>query len=174
MRIIPSLVILTAVFSLGLAVGVEAGKNDEVSSDLYLNQEPAVAADRLLDVALDQAEKGSWERIAVGQIHYLRGEKEKALAIFDGIRKKKAADWMRIGRIYYRAGDWELAQQTFDKVLDMAPKDEDWMAEIGAYYNLKGDRKRAEQLFNRSFERDANNLYNTLKAAGSYVGVEER
>lgn len=135
---------------------------------------PEAAAQMLLDTALEQAGKGTWERIAVGQIHYLNGDKERAEEIFASIKKKEDADWMRIGRVYYRAGDWEKAKEAFDTVMRMAPKDEDWIAEIGAYYNLQGDREKAEELFDRSFGMDPDNLYNTLKAAGSYIGIEER
>lgn len=166
----------TAVFALGTLFGmsVDAGKNHHVDTSMYRNQEPAAAADNLLGMALKQAEKGTWERIAVGQIHYLSGDKDKAEEIFASIKKKDSGDWMRIGRIYYRAGEWEKAQEIFERVLDESPKDEDWLAEIGAYYNLKGDRATAESLFDRSFRLDPDNLYNTLSAAGSYVGVEER
>ncbi len=55
----------------------------------------------------------------------------------------------------------------------MAPKDEDWLAEIGAYYDLQGDREKAEELFGRSFERGSS-LKNTLAIAGSYIDVEPR
>ena len=65
----------------------------------------------------------------------------------------------------------EVDEAAFDKVLQLAPDDEDWLAEIGAYYNLKGDRAKAEELFARSFKTESNNVYNTAKAAGSYVGV---
>ena len=162
------------IVTLGLVGAVEAGKNDKIDPAMYVGQEPAQAAEHLLEKAVIQAEKGTWERIAVGQIYYLSGDKERAEAIFDGIKKKDAGDWMRIARIYYRAGDWEKAKETFDIVLEEAPKDEDWLAEIGSYYNLQGDRAKAEELFNRSFKLDPDNLYNTLKAAGSYLGVEER
>ncbi len=43
------------------------------------------------------------------------------------------------------------ARSAFDKAIAMAPKDEDWQAEVGAYYNLQGDREKAEELFQRSF-----------------------
>ena len=162
------------ILTLGVVTAVEAGKDDKVDPAHYLGLEPAQAAEQLLEKALVQAGKGSWERIAVGQIYYLSGNKERAEAIFDGIKKKEAGDWMRIGRIYYRADDWDKAKRTFDRVMEMAPKDEDWFAEIGAYYNLKGDRAKAEELFNHSFKLDPDNLYNTLSAAGSYLGVEER
>ncbi len=166
--------IVALILALGVVTAVDAAKDDKVDPALYQGLEPDQAAEQLLEKALVQAGKGTWERIAVAQIYYLSGNKERAEAIFDGIKKKEAGDWMRIARIYYRAGDWDKAKQTFDRVMDMAPKDEDWLAEIGAYYNLKGDRDKAEELFNRSFGLDPDNLYNTLSAAGSFLGVEER
>lgn len=182
MKFIKSLINLPCIFALsvGLSFGLffsetaEAGKNDKVKPDLFLEQSSEDAAANLLEKALIQAENGSWERIAVAQIHYLSGDKERGEEIFAGIKKKKAGDWIRMGRIYYRAGDWEKARAAFEQVVERAPKDEDWLAEIGAYYNLQGDRAKAEELFARSFKLDPDNLYNTLKAAGSYVGVVER
>lgn len=167
-------IIALLVLALGIVTVVEAGKNDKVDPALYQGLEASQAAEHLLEKALVQAGKGSWERIAVGQIYYLSGDKDRAEAIFDGIKKKEPGDWMRIARIYYRADDWDKAKETFDRVMEMAPKDEDWLAEIGAYYNMKGDRAKAEELFNRAFKLDPDNLYNTLSAAGSYLGVEER
>lgn len=58
------------------------------------------------------------------------------------------------------------------KVLEMDPKDDSAYAEAGAYYNLHGDRAKAESLFGVSFERNPGNLWNTLAAAGSYLGVK--
>jgi tetratricopeptide (TPR) repeat protein len=69
------------------------------------------------------------------------------------------------------AGEWDKARPLFDKVVGMAPKDADWLAEIGSYYNLKGDRAHAEELFARSLAEDPENVYNTTKMAGSYIGV---
>jgi hypothetical protein len=40
-------------------------------------------------------------------------------------------------------------------------------AEIGAHYQLKGDRAKAEERFKRSFSAEGGNRYNTLRAAGS-------
>ena len=166
--------IVAAVFLLGLTLGVQAGKNDRVTSDLFLGKDARSASDALLEKALVQADDGSWERIAVAQMYYLSGRRERGEALIEGIRKKDASDWVRIGRVYQRSGEWEKAEEAFARVIEMAPKDEDWLAEIGMYYNLQGERAEAEKLFVRAFELDPDNLYNTLKAAGSYIGIEER
>ena len=166
--------ILAAVFLAGLALGAQAKRNDRVTSDLFLGKDARSASDALLEKALVQADDGSWERIAVAQMYYLSGRRERGEALMQGIRKKEASDWMRIGRVYQRSGEWEKAEEAFDRVIEMAPKDEDRLAEIGMYYNLQGDRAEAEKLFVRAFELDPDNLYNTLMAAGSYIGIEHR
>lgn len=170
----PYLVCLT-LFLLGCAFGAWAAKSgSKVTPDHYRGQAPEAASKALLDAARVQAERGTWENIAVGQILYLSGDKDAAEEIFNNLKKRKSSEWIRIGRIYYRAGDWDKARDAFERVVSASPDDADWMAEIGAYYNLQGDRQRAEALFDMSFKEEPKNLYNTLKAAGSYVGVEER
>jgi Flp pilus assembly protein TadD len=85
--------------------------------------------------------------------------------------KQDAGDWVRIGRVYDEAGEWDKARTAFDKVLQLQPDDEDWLAEIGAYYLLQGDRAHAEELFTRSFKRQPNNHWNALKAAAAFLKV---
>ncbi|MCG8455322.1 MAG: tetratricopeptide repeat protein, partial [Holophagales bacterium] len=154
--------------------GAQAKRNDKVTAELFLGKDARSASDALLEKALVQADDGSWERIAVAQMYYLSGRRERGEALMHGIRKKKASDWMRIGRVYFRSGEWEKAEEAFDRVIEMDPEDEDRLAEIGSYYNLQGDRAKAEELFVRAFELDADDLYNTLRAAGSYIGIEHR
>ena len=150
------------------------GKKKKVEPTMYEGIDKEQAAENLLQFALELADDGSWERIAVARMYYLSGKKERADQIIDSIRKKTDGDWMRIGRMYYQAGDWDKARDAFEHVISNSPTDSDWMAEIGAYYNLQGDRERAQLLFSQSFKEDGRDLYNTLKAAGSFLGVEER
>ena len=65
-----------------------------------------------------------------------------------------------------------LAKQTFERVVQMAPKNASWFAEIGACYNVKGDRVRAEELFAKAFELEPDEVWHTVNIAGSYAGVE--
>jgi len=167
-----TVVLVGVTFVLGTVVGAWARKAP-FDTGLYSGKPPKEAAAGLLGLGRKLAGKGSWENIAVARVYYLSGQKAEGQAIFDSITSKKAegGDWFRIGKVYYEAGEWDKAKAAFDKVLEMSPKDEDWLAEIGAYYNLKGDRAKAEELFGRSFAGDPENLYNTVKAAGSYVKV---
>jgi tetratricopeptide (TPR) repeat protein len=156
-----------------LSVGIADAKKPESTVRLFAGQPAAAAADALAEVALLQAGGGSWERIAVGRVFYLSGQKERGQAVFDAVLAGDAepSDWIRIGRVYFEGGNWAEARELFEMVLKKKPKDADWLAEIGAYFNLKGDRDRAEELFARSFAEEPKSDRNTAIAAGSYVGV---
>lgn len=163
---------LSLVFMVGIAVGAFAAKKG-IDSSLYKGKEPAAAADGLLAIAKMQAGNGSWERIALGRVYYLSNRKAEGQAIFDSVTSKKpeGSDWIRLGRIYVEAGEWDKARGAFDKALAASPKDAPWMAEIGAFYNLKGDRAKAEEYFEKSFSLESDEFWSTINVAGSYVGV---
>jgi tetratricopeptide (TPR) repeat protein len=160
-------------FISGVAAGAFAARQT-VSPSLYVAKPPADAARALLDVARVVAEDGSWENIYVGRTYYLGGMKEEGERILDRVatsKRVKASDHFRIGKAYADAGNWEKAKAAFQRVETMEPDDTDWLVEVGAYYNLNGDRQKAEELFGRAFARPTGNPYNVAKAAGSYVGV---
>jgi len=160
-------------FAAGVAVGAFAAKKLTVSPSVFSGKEPAAAAEELLGAARQLAEDGSYENIAVARVYFLAGRKAEGQAIFDRVRagKTKAGDIMRMARVYREAGDWEKARPLFDSVVVMEPKDEDWLAEIGGYYLLAGDRSHAEELFARSLAEDPSNLRNTLRMALAYLGL---
>ena len=166
--------IVVSIFVLGMTVGAYAAKKG-LDPSTYQGKSKKEAALALLELSKKQAEKGSWENIAVGRVYYAGGMKSEGQAIFDSITSRKkveASDWIRVGRAYYDAGDWAKAKVAFDKALSMSKKDAPWLAEIGAYYNLKGDRKTAEEMFDKAFAIDSNEVWITTNVAGSYVGVE--
>ena len=165
--------LLGAVYVLGVVVGATAagGKNSEPS--LYLGKKAKDAARALLEVAKVQAGAGSWQNIAIARVYTKLGDEAQAKAILDAVQggKMKKHDWLRIGRLYSEAGEWQSAKEAFEKALLMDVKDADLHAEIGAHFNLHGDRTRAEELFTRSFELDPSEFWNTVNAAGSYVDL---
>lgn len=169
-------VLLALTFALGAGAGW-AAKKKTVDAALYQGKDQTAAARALAELAMAEAGEGTWERIAVGRVYYLGGMKAEGQKIFDDVlasKKVKAGDWIRVGRVYYDAGEWDKAKAAFDKVLELEPDDAPWLAEIGAYHNLKRDRARAEELFARSFAIEPDAVYSTVHVAGSYVGVLPR
>jgi len=165
--------IVAICFTLGVAVGVGAAKV-KVDPGLFTGGDKGATGEALLDLARRQTEDGTWERIALGRVYYLAGHKEEGEALFEAAtsgKKVDASDWIRIGRVYWEAGEWDRARELFERVVAEAPKDEDWLAEIGAFYNLQGDQARAEELFRKSFTLEPDRRKNTLRVAGSYLGV---
>ena len=156
-------------FVSGIAVGYSAQK---VVPSLYRDKSNQEAAKALLEVATAQADGGSWERIAIGRVHYLSGSKAEGQAIFEDVlaHRPEASDLFRIARVYREAGAWQQARPLFERYLRENPKDASEMAQIGAYFMLHGDRAAAEDLFDRSFKLQPD-LWSTVAAAGSYLGV---
>ena len=171
-----SWLLLSLVFTLGIAVGALARGGAKGDPSVFKGKSKSEAAKSLLMLAEAQAGKGSWENIAVGRTYYLGGMKKEGQAIFDSVTSKKAegSDWMRIGRIYYDAGEWDKAKTAFDKALALEKNDAAWLAEVGGYYNLKGDRAKAEEMFEHSLKVEGGEVWNTVNMAGSYLGVEPR
>ncbi len=164
--------VVASIFALGAAVGYAAKKTNVPSS--YLGVEPKAASGALLALAQEAAEDGSWEHLGVARVVYLSGDKAAGQAMIDKWTGPKAegGEWIRAGRIYWEAGDWDQAKRAFDKVIQLEPKDADWLAEIGCYYMLKGDRAKAEELFSRSFALEPRAVWNLLRAASAYAGIE--
>jgi tetratricopeptide (TPR) repeat protein len=161
----------TALFVAGAGAGIAATKINNHAA--YHDRAPHDAATALLEAGWLQAGKGSWERIAVGRVYYLGGEKAKGQAIFDAVLEDdpEHSDEMRIAEVYAEAGEWDRAKPLFDSSLRGKDMDETDLATIGAYYMLNGDRARAEQLFDRSFA-DKAEVWATVTAAGSYLGIK--
>lgn len=144
------------------------------STDIYAGKEPKMAATALLDGAMQLAENGSWERIAVGRAWYLGGDKVKGQQIFDEVtsnRKVEGSDWFRIGRLYAEAGEWSKAETAFEKALAMDSGDDSGMIEYGALANLNKDRAKAESLFTKALTKKPREFWHWVGAGGSYLGV---
>lgn len=170
----PWLIACTLTFAAGLLVGTHAGKSEtRVPPELFDGADGAETARALLEIADRQAEDGSWERIGVARVRYLSGDRESARATFDDLSgpDAEASDLIRIARVLTAADDWEGASAMYDRALRLAPKDADWKVEFAAQLNVRGERERAEALFREAFARKPEKLWNTLNAAGSYLGV---
>jgi len=160
--------VLLSVFAVGAG---HAAKRVDVPAYRTMTQPEAARA--LLQKALTEADKGSWEQIAVGRVYYLGGMKDEGQAIFDKVlaNDPDPSDLFRVARVYREAGEWPRAKALFDTALQENPKDEKGLAEVGAYYLANGDRATAEALFDRSF-KVASEIWATVSAAGAYLGVQ--
>lgn len=163
-------------FLLGTAMpyGFAQAKRLTFSPDLYRGKEASAAATALLDGALQLAEDGSWERIAVGRAWYLGGDKTRGQQLFDQVtssRDVEGSDWFRIGRVYTEAGEWDKATAAFDRALAMDTGDDSGMLEYGALANLHKDREKAEGLFARAFKKNPREFWHWVGAGASYLGV---
>jgi tetratricopeptide (TPR) repeat protein len=160
------------VFAFGIAVGAFAAKKG-IGVD-YRGMDKKQAGTALLDLAKKQAGKGSWERIGVGRVYYLAGMKAEGQAIFDEVTAKKPepTDWWRIGRVYWEAGEWDKARHAFEQSLAKNPNDDKGLAELAAYYMIKGDRAKAEELIDKSLSIESGEVWNTSMIAGGYLGVK--
>ena len=164
-------------FVLGVAVqsGFAQSRRVAFSPDLYQGKDSKDAATALLDGALQLAEGGSWERIAVGRAWYLGGDKARGQQLFDAVTSGKrvaASDWFRIGRIYVEADEWDKAQQAFDRAIAANANDDTGMIEYGAQANVHKDRAKAEDLFAKAFKRNSREFWHWVNAGGSYLGVQ--
>jgi len=154
--------------------GFAQAKRPAYSPDLFKGKAPKEAAAALLDGALQLAENGSWERIAVGRAWYLGGDKAKGQQIFDSVtsgKKVADSDWFRLGRVYVEAGEWDKAQSAFDKALALKPDDDSGMLEYGALANVQNDRAKAEALFEKAMNKRPREFWHWVGAGGSYLGV---
>ena len=160
-------------FVLG-GLAVHAAKTVFDPKAYYSGKAPKDAVAALLTRAEALAESGSWERIGVGRVYYLSGDKAKGQALFDAVLGGKVAksDLYRIADVYAIAGEWDKAKPVFERALAMDPEDDRGFLRAGCWYNLNGDRARAEELFDKAFARSPNEMWHYALAAGSYVGVK--
>ena len=164
-----TIAVLGGAAALGLALAASA----VATNALYAGKEPAAAGDDTLKVALAQAGDGSWERLAVARALYLGGQKKKGQLIIDSVlaAKPEASDYRRVLRIYGEAKEWAKALPAAEKLVAMAPKDGDDLAEAGAWYNLAGEREKAEALFARALTGRPKDVWVSTMIGGSYLGV---
>jgi tetratricopeptide (TPR) repeat protein len=157
----------------GAATGAFAAKKLVIDPATYSGKSPQEAGAALLSAAQTLTEGGTFENIACGRVLYLSGSKQEGKALFDRVLagKHDGGDLIRIARVYAEAGEWAAAKPLFDQVVESAPKDEDWLAEVGAAYVRAGDRTHGEELYARSLAQDPSNLRNALRMATAYLGV---
>lgn len=176
MRINRTLLVGLGTFIAGAALAtVVAGKKAPPPdpTPMFKGKTPKDAGATLLEEAERRAGGGSWERILVGRIYYLSGDKAKGQAIFDGIADKGGSDRWKIARVYAEAGDWDKAEPLFRHGVEADPDDDSGMAEFAAWLNLHGKRDEAEGLFAKALSH-GEATGTAAVAAGSYLGVKPK
>jgi len=166
---------ILTLLGIGVSMGWVLAKSSMAKTEpaQYQGKEPKAAAEALLQTAALQAGDDTWQNIAIGRVYYLSGDKAKGEEFFKKgtARKPGKDDWRRISRVYAETKEWDKAATAMKTALALDPKDESYQAELGAILNLKGDRAEAEAQFDASFKQKPDEFWNTINAAGSYLGV---
>ncbi len=162
---------LLSSFAAGVATTLAAKKAFDPNAT-FVGKDPKAAAQALLAEAEPLAGTGSWERIGVGRVYYLSGDKAKGQELFNLATSKKAeaSDLYRIATVYAMAKEWDKAKPLFEKAIAMNPSDDTSIVEAAAWFNMNGERARAEELFGKAFAKNPTELWHYINAAGSYLG----
>lgn len=162
----------TGCLVLGAGIGF-AAKQKPPGMDLMLGKPAKEAGLAALGEAEALAGSGSWETLGVARVYYLSGDKAKGQALIDRVlgAKAKGSDWQRAGEIYADAGETARAEEAFQKMLSMDPKDDTGRAEIGSWYIRSGQRAKGEELLAQALARNPGDLWHYIRAAEAYLGV---
>ena len=141
----------------------------------YAGADRKAAAAALLAEGEKLAKDDSWQRIGVGRVAYISGDKQKGEAIFQSILgspKVAKSDLYRIAVTYASGQEWSKAKPLFEKAVAMDKEDDTQMLKVGCWFNVNGDRARAEEMFNAAFAHSPEEAWHYILAAGSYEGIE--
>jgi tetratricopeptide (TPR) repeat protein len=160
-----------ACLALGAGLGIlAAAKGGGI--EMFRGKEPKEAGLAALEAAERYAGKGSWERIGVGRVHYLSGDKARGQALFDAVTggKPEGSDWQRIGDVYAEAGENDKAEAAYAKALTKE-SDDTGQCQIGAWYIHTGRREKGEELIGKALAKNPDEVWHYVRAAEAYLGV---
>ncbi len=140
----------------------------------YEGADAKTAAAKLLAEGERYAGDDTFERIGIGRVAYQTGDKKKGESMFEGVLQGKHGknDLYRIATAYATGKNWEKAKPLFEQAIRMDAGDDSGIMKAGCWFNLNGDRKRAEELFKMAFDHNPDHPWHYILAAGSYLGVE--
>jgi tetratricopeptide (TPR) repeat protein len=166
---------LIAAFALGATTVLVA--KTKVTFDpkaFYSGHDKKEAASLLLAEGEKLAGDDTWQRIGIGRVAYQSGDKQKGEAMFDGVLsgKNDKNDLYRIATAYAAGKNWEKAKPLFEKAIALDAGDDSGIMKAACWFNLNGDRARAEELFGMAFAHNADHAWHYILAGGSYLGVE--
>jgi tetratricopeptide (TPR) repeat protein len=164
----------TGCLMLGVGVGY-AAKEKAPGMDIIRGKPPKEAGLAALEEAQKLAGTGSWELLGVARVYYLSGDKAKGQAIIDQVlnAKPQGSDWQRVGAIYAAAGENAKAEDAYQRMLALDPKQKDdtGRSEIGSWYIRIGQRDKGEELMAQAFARNPDELWHYVRAAEAFLGV---
>jgi tetratricopeptide (TPR) repeat protein len=172
MKTIYSAAIAAGCMAVGIGVGF-AAKQAEPGIQVIQGKPDREAGLAALAEAEHLAGKGTWELIAVGRAYYLSGDKAKAQTLFDRATggKQSASDYQRLGEVYAEAGDNAKAEECFQKMLALEPKDDSGQAEVGAWYIRTGQRAKGEELLGTALQKHPDEIWHYLRAGEALLHV---
>lgn len=115
----------------------------------------------------------TWQKIGAGRVAYQSGDKAKGEALFDGVLagKHDKNDLQRIATAYAAGKNWDKAKPLFEQAIAMDAGDDSGILKAACWFNLNGDRARAEELFRMAFAHAPDHAWHYILASGSYQGV---
>lgn len=140
----------------------------------YEGRDKKEAAALLLAEGERLAGDDSWERIGAGRVAYQSGDKAKGEALFEGVLAGKHGknDLYRIATAYAAGKSWDKAKPLFEKAIAMDAEDDSGILKAACWFNVNGDRARAEELFRMAFAHAPDHAWHYILASGSYRGVD--
>jgi len=169
--------VLYAVFSFALGATAVLAAKPKVTfdpKDYYVGKEPKEASAAFLATAEKLAGDDTWERIGVGRVHCMTGEKQKGEALFNSVLggpKVGKGDIYRIATAYAAAKDWAKAKPLFEKAIAMDPGDDTGIMKAACWFNINRERARAEELFRIALAKNPDETWHYILAGASYEGV---
>jgi tetratricopeptide (TPR) repeat protein len=167
-------IIAIAAFALGATSALVAKKVTFDPKDYYAGATPQAAAAALLKEAVVLAKDDTWDRIGIGRVLYQSGDTKGGEAQFQSVlggAKVAKSDIYRIATAYAAAKDWPKAKPLFERAIAMDPGDDTGIMKAACWFNLNGDRARAEQLFDKALGKNPDDVWHYTLSAGSYLGV---
>ena len=168
---------LYVVFAFALGATVALAAKTKITfdpKDYYVGKEPKAASAAFLAQAERLAGDDTWERIGLGRVYCLTGDKQKGEALYNGVLggpKVGKGDIYRVATAYAIAKDWAKAKPLFEKAIAMDPDDDTGIVKAACWFNVNGERVRAEELFLGAIGKHPDDAWHYILAGASYEGV---
>jgi len=139
----------------------------------YAGAEPKAASAALLKEAEVLAKDDTWERIGIGRVYCQSGDCARGETRFQSVLGGNAqkSDIYRIATAYAAAKEWSKAKPLFERAIAMDPGDDTGILKAACWFNVNGERARAEELFDGAFAKSPDDVWHYINSAGSYLGV---